>query len=176
MPLKPAILNKATERSILRKIRFLQKSEIIIDGEAEAEIAFPMFIQLVPKNQIRKFSFGKPEGLRVFVQEKRRIIAAMDFSLQTKVLKLVQIHQGPALKTLIKMINALEKKYEKRKSVYHVELISFLFTRGLYVLVRSGKTIQFYYGSTKKMVGVSPDQFKAHIEETMKDQQNTFFE
>jgi hypothetical protein len=176
MPLKPIILKEATERAIMRRVRVLQESDIIVDGEAKAEIVFPMYIQLVPKQQLRKFSFGKPEGLRVFIQEKKKIIAAIDFSITGKVLKLMQVHQGPALKMLVKMINSLEKKYSRTRGIHHVELISFLFTRGLYVLVRSGKNRQFFYGAPNRFLKVTENEFKAHIEKTMKGQQDILFE
>jgi hypothetical protein len=164
MPLESLKLNASLYSKLRRKTSRLIK-EILPPTEKidrSYQPGYCMYVQSVPK-QFNSFSFGKPEGIRVFIQSGKNVIAAADFLFGRKNLKLSYIYQGEGLKMLIAALNKLEKKYSKEKQVYHAELIYFFLAPGPYFLIQSGRKKQFYYSTTEKILPISPEALKKRI-------------
>jgi len=123
--------------------------------DASYDIGFCMYIQSVPKKQFRSLAFGRPEGIRTFIQSGKKVIAAADFLFIGKTLKLSYIHQGDGLRLLLNVINKLEKRYAAKKDPFFAELIYFLLAPGPYILIRSKTRKQFYYSTPKKVMPIS---------------------
>lgn len=150
-------LKKATRNLVKKKLFASEKVDITYD------VGFCMYIQNVPKSQYTFFSFGRPEGVRAFIQTGKNVIAAADFLFIGKKLKLSYIHQGDGLKILLHMLNKLEKKYAGKKDIFYAELIYFLLAQGPYILIRSKTKKQFYYSTAKRVMPISVAGLKKQV-------------
>jgi len=167
MPLQTLYHNTAKQTRIEKRIQSLVKSGVLyVDDEQSKEYhaGFCMSIQYVSKKQSNILSFGKPEGIRVLVASGKKTIASIDFLFAGKQLRFSHIRQGARFELLIKTLNRLEKIYARKKDNYHVELISFLFSPELFVLVKSKKQKQYYYGLEKKLVAITQAELKTRLE------------
>ncbi len=166
MPLESLHLNGAVKAKLRRKIRWLINTEILhtrAGSAASYDLGFCMHIQVVPKKQFNSFEFGRPEGIRAFIQSGDNVIGAADFLFNRKILKLSYVHQGHGLNVLLEMLNKLEKKYARMRSNCHAELIYFLLAPAPYLLVKSGKKKQFYHSKKGRLLPVSSAGLKKEI-------------
>jgi hypothetical protein len=165
MPLQSLNLPASIHSSLRKATRNLIKKNLFASEKIDVsyDVGFCMYIQSVPKKQLRLFSFGRPEGIRAFIQSGKNVIAAADFLFTGKKLKLSYIHQGDGLKILLSVLNKLEKKYAGKKGFFYAELIYFLLAPGPYLLIRSKTTKQFYYSTAKKVTPVSVTGLKKQV-------------
>jgi hypothetical protein len=167
MPLK-SFHQKAEYRTrIEKRIESLRKAGVLSgvdDRISECSPHFQMAIQFVSKEQVSNFSFNKPEGIRVFVQSGKKIVAAVDFLFSGNQLRLLHVCQGPPLQLLILTLNRLEKKYAMTSGHFHAEVISFLFTPGVCIMTKSGSRRHFYYATVKKLIPLSPEDMTTQLQ------------
>lgn len=163
MPLQTLPLPASVHKRLTAKLRLLIRSGDLEIPDGQGQPGFCMAIQLVPKRQLRSLAFGRPEGLRMFVETNNKIAAALDFLYAGNRVKLAQVYQGQGLYELLNALNKLEKKYARDKTVFHVQLISFLLAPGFYLLAISKKGKQFYHASPKKLTALSARQLQTQI-------------
>jgi hypothetical protein len=172
MPLQSIKLKADILAKLKRRIRALIAKDILhptTEIDHSYGIGFCMNIQIVPKKQIDSLSFGKPEGIRVFIQSKNSIIAAADFLYGKKNMKLSYLHYGHGLKLLVASLNKLEKRYKRHKDIYTAELIYFLLSNGLYILIKSRKQRQFYQSTHEKLSVISSEKIKKQVTNILAD-------
>jgi hypothetical protein len=166
MPLQSLKLPFETVAKLKRKMRQLIKDNLFHSTpkiDHSYTIGFCMHIHVVAKKQIESFAFGKPEGIRAFIQLGDSVAAAADFTIKNGRLKLSYLHHGPILKQLLSAMNKLEKKYSSHKEPCHAELIYFLLATGPYILIKSKKEKQFYQSTPEKLIPISAEQMKKQI-------------
>ena len=169
MPLESLKLPPTLHRNLKRKTSAL-KRKIFNDADkidGRCELGFCMYIQTVPKGQFNAYSFGKPEGIRAFIQSGITVIAATDFLFAGKNLRLSYIYQGKGLRVLVSALNKLEKKYSRDKEVYNAELIYFFLASGPYLLIKSKRKKQFYYTTSKEVIPISYENLRKKITTTL---------
>ncbi|HLG41027.1 MAG TPA: hypothetical protein VI461_15205, partial [Chitinophagaceae bacterium] len=138
-------------------------------GRNNYQLFFCMAIQFVPKYSKRLFSFGKPEGIRVFISLGRKVVAGIDFIFHKNDLKFSHIYQGPPVGQLIKTIKKLQRSYSRSKGKAHMELIQFFFIRTQFILVKAGWNRSFYRNARGKLTKISLPELKNEIEPILKD-------
>jgi hypothetical protein len=166
MPLQSLKLPAPLYLKMRKKIHSLIEKNNLNDSEkidASYDLGFCMHIQIVPKKQFDSLFFGKPEGIRAFIQSGTTVFAAADFVFAGKKLKLSYMHQGQGLNVLLTTLNKLEKKYAGDKEIMNAELIYFLLAPGPYILIKSDKKNQFYYATAKKLSPVTLEGLKKQV-------------
>jgi len=169
MPLHSYPLNDTLHHRIRRKVATLCKTGILtVPNSKKFTVGFCMPIQLVPQKQIASLRFGEPEGLRIFIQCGEDVVAAVDFFFKNHKLKLSQIYEGNGLQELTVLLNRLEKKYATTDKLFHVELISFLLSPGIYMLARGKKEIHYYTFSKERLSAVSAGKLQKQVDQLIR--------
>lgn len=160
------------KKTIDKKIAALIKDGIVSGIEPnipDYKIFFCMAIQFVPKLSKQQFSFGKPEGVRVFVSTGQKVSAAIDFVFHKNGLKFSHIYQGKPLVELVKMIKKLQRKYAGTAGKNYIELIQFFYLQSQFVLVKTGRKRVFFRYSGKKLLEYTIQDLKNQINAILKD-------
>ncbi|AXY73716.1 hypothetical protein D3H65_06870 [Paraflavitalea soli] len=168
MPLQTIELPAKLNLRIARRVSALVRQGILSPGPdpiTEHQVSFCMAIQLVPKLTGNRFSFGKAEGLRVFISTGKKIIAAVDFLYAGKIVRLSHIYQGPPLDQLVRTLDRLKTLFAAKPNTYHAEVLSFLFAQSILILVRSGKNRSFYRSNGTKVDELTMAALKQEIED-----------
>jgi hypothetical protein len=176
MPLQSLKLSSSQTLDLKEQIRWMLNKQLLQlpkNADSNYDLGFCMHIQNVPRKEYEFLNFGKPEGIRAFIQSGTNVIAAADFLFTGNKMKMSYVHQGNALRLLLIVLNKLEKKYARSRKIYNAEFIYFLLSPGLYILIKSGKTKQFYYSTPKRLVPVSGDALKKQINKIIAQQSDT---
>lgn len=172
MPIEKFKLKEPLQKKIEKQIASLVSDGIIAGIEpddSDYHIFFSMAIQFVPKLSRQRFSFGKPEGVRIFISTGRKVAAAIDFVFHKAAIKFSHIYQGFPLLQLVGCIKKLQYKYAKDKNKINIELIQFLYVRYQFMLVKAGRDRIFYRNAGNKLTKITLQQLKNEIEPILKD-------
>ena len=173
MPLKSISLGVAARRQIKKKVAALIRDGIIAQIEPQPgnyRLSFYMSIQIVPKKAASSFSFGEPEGVRVFIGSSGKLVAAVDFLYVDGELEFSHIHQGKMIARLARHLQQLIRGYAGQERVYHAELISFLYINADYIMVRSGNNRVFYRALPGNITAISLPVLKKEIKLALSEQ------
>ena len=166
MPIQSHQLSPASLRQIQRKINELLRKEVLHRQPDDYDLYKPGFcapIQIVPKQRAGSLQFGKPEGVRVFVQHRNSVLAAVDFMYKGHQLKLTTVHQGAGLRSMLMVLNKLENKYKHSPIACHPEFIYFLLGEWPYIKVRAGKEITYFHHPKERLTAVPADRLLKQI-------------
>lgn len=172
MSIENFALIASVEKNIEKKIAALIKDGIVSGIEPNTpdyKIFFCMAIQFVPKLSKQQFSFGKPEGVRIFISTGQKVSAAIDFVFHKRGLKFSHIYQGKPLDQLVNMIKKLQQKYAGTAGKHYIELIQFFYLQSQFVLVKTGRKRLFFRYSGKKLTVYTFQDLKNEINSILKD-------
>lgn len=170
MPLQSAALSAKLRLRIERRISELVKQEILLIRSKKHpayEITFCMPIQIVPKLSGSRFSFGKPEGLRVFISSGKKVVAAVDFVYAGKMIRFARAYQGPRLNQLVRTLDYLKAKFAAKRGKYFAEVLSVLYSPGVYILIRSERKRTFFRNIGRRTDELTVDEIKEDVYEVM---------
>jgi hypothetical protein len=168
VPVAPAI-----RKQLISKLQGLVEEQVLkISGRAATSVkpSFRMAIQLVRSDKLQELTFGKPEGLRVLVTSKSKTIAAVDFLFEQDDLKLLHIYQGKALFELVDVLQKLKQEYRNHKTIYHIQLISFVPAPGFYLMLTS-KNERHFYKTAHQLNRLSIYQLQEELKELVREKQ-----
>lgn len=173
MPLQSYTLPPKVRQQVNKKINELLRKDVLHRGPEEDAHYAPGFclpIQMTPKQGVLKL--GRPEGIRVFVQEGDTVLAAVDLMYQGAQLKLTTVHQGSGLRTMLVMLNKLEERYKREPGPCRPELIYFLLSNSPYIKVTAGRDIRFFHQPKEKLVAVTAEKLLSNISYILQHRQS----
>ncbi len=138
----PALRERLTRR-IRQLIRRRALPLAASDGSA-LQIVFAMDIQPLIKPRRAPVRKIKPEGIRIFLAEKMRILAAIDFHFSGQRLRFTSLHGEDHLGPLLRAINALERRYRKTLGTQQLVLLQFPPALHPLLAVRQGRQLEFF--------------------------------
>ncbi|HVV04174.1 MAG TPA: hypothetical protein VHC96_08115 [Puia sp.] len=156
-----------------RKINELLRKNVLHQSPEDHRSYAPGFcmpIQLMPKQGTLKL--GAPEGIRVFVQQDDKVLAAVDFMYHGPQLKLNTVHQGSGVRSMLVILNKLEKRYMRYPGACRPELIYFLLGNSPYFKVTAGKEIRYFHQPKEKLLAVTAEQLLRNISSIIKHHQS----
>jgi|GEM_PF-3329042 len=176
MPLESVKLPASLKKVIERKIKKLLAQDVFFGPTVETpyRAGFCLHMQVVPRGQVKSLQFGKPEGIRVLLENKNNVLAAVDFrKTPSGRLKISNIHQGKGLTKVLDTLNQLEKMLATAKQVWEPELIFFLLSPVPYIKIKSGKKVEFLKLEKGKIKKVTPISIKKEIATAVNSHQSS---
>jgi len=170
MPLQSLRLSISLRAKLKRKTRQLIAKGFLLpvkSGDSSYDVGFCAHIQNLPARRGRPLIFGRPEGIRVFIQSGTFVIGVADFLFAGKNLKLSHVVTGHSLKPILATLNSLEKKYVKDKISRHVEFVQFLLSGDPYMLVKSPGRKEYYHSNSKRLKAISPEKILRQVNQIL---------